>query len=250
MEYYAVHTDDGLYHHGIKGQHWGQRRFQNEDGSVTAAGAQRYYGHSVGSAIKRGLKSNSDKATLVKYGVAGLAVKKAKQHHDNVKAKKEASRKAMEEEGRREDAQEYRHQKSGESVGSAAKRWIKGDSDSATLVKYGVAGLAVKKARQAKAENNIKKNENQSAAKLAEKHADKGKKTAETLLKYGVVGLAVSKARESKAQAQTPTQRQQSKPKTVKAPTQKKQESDAKTLLKYGVAGYAIKKARQRRNKG
>lgn len=32
-----------LYHHGIKGQRWGIRRFQNPDGSVTSKGAQRYY---------------------------------------------------------------------------------------------------------------------------------------------------------------------------------------------------------------
>lgn len=25
---------DELYHHGIKGQRWGVRRFQNEDGSL------------------------------------------------------------------------------------------------------------------------------------------------------------------------------------------------------------------------
>ena len=31
-----------LYHHGIKGQRWGVRRFQNEDGSLTNAGEQRY----------------------------------------------------------------------------------------------------------------------------------------------------------------------------------------------------------------
>ena len=39
-EYYI--TKDELYHHGIKGQKWGERRFQNEDGSLTAAGRERY----------------------------------------------------------------------------------------------------------------------------------------------------------------------------------------------------------------
>lgn len=31
-----------LYHHGIKGQKWGVRRYQNEDGSLTPAGKERY----------------------------------------------------------------------------------------------------------------------------------------------------------------------------------------------------------------
>ena len=31
-----------LYHHGIKGQKWGVRRYQNPDGSLTAAGEKRY----------------------------------------------------------------------------------------------------------------------------------------------------------------------------------------------------------------
>lgn len=34
--------NDYLYHHGIRGMKWGVRRFQNEDGSYTAEGKERY----------------------------------------------------------------------------------------------------------------------------------------------------------------------------------------------------------------
>ena len=33
---------DYLIHYGIKGQKWGERRFQNEDGTLTPAGKSRY----------------------------------------------------------------------------------------------------------------------------------------------------------------------------------------------------------------
>ena len=43
MEYEYILTSDGeLYHHGTKGMKWGRRRYQNEDGSLTAAGKKRY----------------------------------------------------------------------------------------------------------------------------------------------------------------------------------------------------------------
>ena len=32
---------DELYHHGVKGQRWGFRRYQNKDGSLTPAGRRR-----------------------------------------------------------------------------------------------------------------------------------------------------------------------------------------------------------------
>ena len=39
--YYSLSPSD-LEHHGIKGMHWGVRRFQNKDGSLTAKGRKRY----------------------------------------------------------------------------------------------------------------------------------------------------------------------------------------------------------------
>ena len=41
-----------LYHHGIKGQKWGVRRFQNKDGSLTPAGKRRYDEPNVGRKTK------------------------------------------------------------------------------------------------------------------------------------------------------------------------------------------------------
>ena len=38
----CTRSDEELYHHGIKGQKWGVRRFQNKDGSLTPAGEKRY----------------------------------------------------------------------------------------------------------------------------------------------------------------------------------------------------------------
>lgn len=45
-----------LYHHGIKGQKWGVRRFQNSDGTLTAAGKKRYGADDQGNLSKKGLK--------------------------------------------------------------------------------------------------------------------------------------------------------------------------------------------------
>lgn len=50
-----------LAHHGIKGQKWGVRRYQNSDGSYTNAGKIRYRSTSIRSAIARRQNEKVDK---------------------------------------------------------------------------------------------------------------------------------------------------------------------------------------------
>lgn len=59
---------DYIKHHGIKGQRWGVRRYQNEDGSLTNAGEKRYSksdgndsnGDKSGEKSKKGLLERVD----------------------------------------------------------------------------------------------------------------------------------------------------------------------------------------------
>ena len=44
-DYYSRYWDDYLTHFGIRGMHWGQRRYQTEGGEYTEAGMVRRYGH-------------------------------------------------------------------------------------------------------------------------------------------------------------------------------------------------------------
>ena len=69
-------SDYELYHHGILGQKWGIRRYQNEDGTLTEEGYLRYFGHT---------KEEHDPKTakLTKHGEKELAkyTKKVKNNY-------------------------------------------------------------------------------------------------------------------------------------------------------------------------
>lgn len=78
---------DYLQHYGIKGQAWGVRRFQNEDGSLTEAGKERYgyYENKDGTKdykrIQKDAKSDAEEYARAKayYGEgAGTRRKKIK----------------------------------------------------------------------------------------------------------------------------------------------------------------------------
>lgn len=82
-----------LEHHGIKGQRWGVRRFQNKDGSLTNAGRKRlgYSTKDVKSAVIKGGKAvGGAVATVGKagYNLGKKAAAAGKAHSEKKKAEK------------------------------------------------------------------------------------------------------------------------------------------------------------------
>ena len=57
---YLVFDDETMKHHGVKGMHWGIRRYQNPDGSLTAAGKSRY-------GVSKALKLNEKEYIKERY---------------------------------------------------------------------------------------------------------------------------------------------------------------------------------------
>lgn len=60
-----------LYHHGIKGQRWGIRRYQNEDGTLTEAGKKHY-----AKLDDRWIRKNQDTVYTKAYNASKKELKK------------------------------------------------------------------------------------------------------------------------------------------------------------------------------
>lgn len=86
-----------LRHHGIKGQKWGVRRFQNSDGSLTAAGRKRYgdgessydYGKDSGGRkvvrVSKGSSVEDYQNAIKKTKAAGESVENIRKFNNDVK---------------------------------------------------------------------------------------------------------------------------------------------------------------------
>lgn len=93
-QYYAIaYSDEYLEHFGVKGQKWGIRKYQNEDGTLTEEGKARYGKNA--SSIQKGLnKLDQSKAEYIRdtkaysrnsdYG-SGYSKKKVEQTNKAVK---------------------------------------------------------------------------------------------------------------------------------------------------------------------
>ena len=70
MQYIVKRSDDYLEHHGVQGQKWGIRRYQDENGNLTAEGQARYsqQGWEARQQYKRGEISKEQKRQAMKAG--------------------------------------------------------------------------------------------------------------------------------------------------------------------------------------
>ena len=76
MDYY-YHTNQELYHYGIKGQKWGVRRYQKKDGTLTSEGKKRYSDESTTKSHKK-IKVTHRDVLEKKYRDKGMSPEEAK----------------------------------------------------------------------------------------------------------------------------------------------------------------------------
>lgn len=159
-KYYAVvYSENSLSHHGIKGQKWGERRFQNEDGSLTQAGAARYnVGEAKRAFAEKGLigyahyrKTHSGRAeAIVKYKKDKAAAKEAKRKakikaatdRDYAIAKKMGKVKNRKEYDAIMKAEDQKRQAKIDAKNAKKKQYDVNEAKEATA-KYGLIGKAV-----------------------------------------------------------------------------------------------------------
>lgn len=86
-----------LYHHGIKGQKWGERRYQNPDGTYTEEGKRRYFSDKYGAAY--GSKKYKRKMSLDNYNYTKDYKQQMRDRRKNKESKEDVAKRLREKYG-------------------------------------------------------------------------------------------------------------------------------------------------------
>ena len=111
-EYYGIHYDSVIEHHGVRGQKWGMRRYQNPDGTLTPLGRKKLgrierkvskLGNNVNQSKSRYMqlakKKKNGTATekeLKEYEALSSSLKKASSKFKKMSSKLESKKKNLE----------------------------------------------------------------------------------------------------------------------------------------------------------
>lgn len=140
----SVYYGNELYHHGIKGQRWGERNYQNPDGSLTAAGRERYRNAFSGKALGyRAFSKFSSATSKLHGGLDKITGGKVKVFGNSAKTQKglastfnRMADKAQQEANTKRDLKDYGGQKAASNAKKAAA--IGGTAVAAALAGYGI----------------------------------------------------------------------------------------------------------------
>lgn len=180
---YNYGYSDVIMHHGIKGQKWGVRRYQNENGSLTAAGKSRYKSFSTGRYERKAAKYQQKAAEARKSSNQDRKDKASVYEHKSKEYSQRAKRS-------QEFDDKYSSELNKRSVGErAVKSWLVGalnydsyirqravgiDKGRAMVNTYLAGPFAGAKARRDYINQDVKKNRaNSKAMERADKQFNK-----------------------------------------------------------------------------
>lgn len=93
LQHGLPYADDYICHHGVKGMHWGIRRYQNPDGSLTAEGKARYGTQENFEKYQNTIKKGASAGTAVAGPIGGMIGGAIATHKANKQLKEDLKKK-------------------------------------------------------------------------------------------------------------------------------------------------------------